>query len=299
MGLLTSIFFLLRILLFRFHESPRFLVSVGKYEQAQEILQILAAKNGVQLPTLEIMDFSSTSTHACTSKIVSTDLEGNTQHHYSQEQHQQHPHPHQFKSVSSYSIINHLKPLFSGGLFKITILLWLIWILLAIGYNIFNGFLPKLLMENSVELSYQDTYRNVFIITSCGVPGCIFSTFLAGSRTGKRNPMAISSLLAAGAMLVFTLIKSSDGQLIASCVASVFQNLFFSLLYAYTPEVYPPSVRGIGFGAASALNRLFGCLAPLIGGFMLNFELALPIQISAATIALATVFMFFLPRDST
>jgi putative MFS transporter len=65
-------------------------------------------------------------------------------------------------------------------------------------------------------------------------------------------------------------------------------------LYAYPPELYPTSVRGTGFGAASGMSRIAGALAPVIGGALLTSSLVLPLAVYALGFLLGAAAVGFL-----
>jgi hypothetical protein len=58
LGCMTLIIFFLRFAIFRFHESPKFLLSVGKEAEAIEVLRKIAKFNRAPEPTLTLDDFA-------------------------------------------------------------------------------------------------------------------------------------------------------------------------------------------------------------------------------------------------
>jgi hypothetical protein len=56
-GAMTLTIFFARYLIFRFHESPKFLVSKGREQDAINVLHKIAKFNGAEPPTLTIEDF--------------------------------------------------------------------------------------------------------------------------------------------------------------------------------------------------------------------------------------------------
>lgn len=56
-GAMTLTIFFARYLIFRFHESPKFLVSKGREQDAIDVLHKIARFNGAEMPTLTLEDF--------------------------------------------------------------------------------------------------------------------------------------------------------------------------------------------------------------------------------------------------
>lgn len=56
-GLITFVVFFVRCLVFHFHESPKFLISKGREQDAIEVLRKIAKFNNAPAPTLTLEDF--------------------------------------------------------------------------------------------------------------------------------------------------------------------------------------------------------------------------------------------------
>jgi MFS family permease len=56
-GAMTLFVFFARFFIFKFHESPKFLLSRGREQEAIDILHKIAIYNGAALPTLTVEDF--------------------------------------------------------------------------------------------------------------------------------------------------------------------------------------------------------------------------------------------------
>lgn len=56
-GLITFVVFFVRCLIFRFHESPKFLISKGREQVAIDVLHKIANFNKAPPPTITIEDF--------------------------------------------------------------------------------------------------------------------------------------------------------------------------------------------------------------------------------------------------
>ncbi|KAJ2843133.1 hypothetical protein J3B02_005363, partial [Coemansia erecta] len=195
-----------------------------------------------------------------------------------------------------------LKPLFSRQLRRTTVLIWLIWGIVAMGFTMFNVFLPKLLEAsggggggNKQPQASETTpgshtvqihvYRDSLIYAVSGIPGSIIGAWLVGTRLGRIYSMALSTFISGLALVAFAMAaKSSNSALtiVSSSVFGLMSTLMFAVIYAYTPEVFHPSVRGTACGTASALGRVAGIIAPLITGLLLEISTTVPLYVSVA-----------------
>ncbi|KAJ3092393.1 hypothetical protein HK102_007787 [Quaeritorhiza haematococci] len=210
--------------------------------------------------------------------------------------------------------IKQLKPLFSKSMAKTTTLVWIIWALVALGYTAFNGFLPKFLAlqggqdENSPP-DVDKVYWDYFLVSLSGIPGSVIGAWAVETSFGRRGTMATATLCTALSMFLFSVAltpsgsrsdgdgssgdngKGSEGGfdmfLFAACVAAVFQNVMYGVLYSYTPEVFPAKLRGTATGIASSLSRITGTIAPLLTGYLLSFSVHLPLYFATAVIGVS------------
>ncbi|KAI8909138.1 major facilitator superfamily domain-containing protein [Gorgonomyces haynaldii] len=271
LGLLTFLMVIARVLLFTMYESPKFLVSQKRYAEAVHVLKEIAAKNGSKVE-ISVQDFE--------------DALDET--------------PERKESVLQ-RFKESVKPLFTKELLMTTIVVWLIWSFVALGYNIFNGFLPKFLQSSGgaeQELSIFETYRNYMIISVCGIPGSILGMYLSETKLGRKGTMAIATFATSACLFLFIVFKDPIGQLVSACVEGFTQNIMYGVIYAYTPEVFPTRVRGKGVGIASALGRITGAIAPTLTGYLLDINVQIPLYVSASFIALTGVCMLLLPIET-
>jgi MFS family permease len=267
LGSLTLIMCLGRYL-FPLQESPKYYIARGKYGDAVRVLKWLAEQNNVELD-IKASDF------------------------------QQSFEASELAKQRAESFWERIKPLFAKELLLTTVLVWLIWIFINIGYNIFNGFLPYFLANaGSVQLSVYETYRNYVIINIVSVPGSIVGWKLTDSSLGRKGTLAASTLGTAAALVSFTYFTSSTGQLICSCVAGNLQNIMFGVAYAYTPEVFPTYVRSTAYGAAASLGSLAGVVAPLLVAVLQNWGTNPPLYLSAILLCLVGICTLFLPIET-
>ncbi|KAJ3291912.1 hypothetical protein HK104_005716 [Borealophlyctis nickersoniae] len=193
--------------------------------------------------------------------------------------------------------------LLSPSLRTTTLLIFAIWMLIAVGYTSFNSFLPKYLSsqpDSSIPPDPSSTYISYFIISLAALPGSALGAFGVDSVLGRRGTMSLSTLLTAVFLLVFALAPTTTLRVLASCGAAFTQNIMYGVLYAYTPEVFPAAARTTGTGAASALGRCAGSLTPVLAGWLLEtFGGITPLYVASGTIAAAAVCMVLLPIETS
>lgn len=85
---------------------------------------------------------------------------------------------------------------------------------------------------------------------------------------------------------------------IVSCIANFFAAAPWTILYVYTPEVYPTVVRATGYGVASAFARFGGSLAPIVGEMAFTSSASAPFIINSIAMLLAGLVSFALPIET-
>ncbi|WP_206995472.1 MFS transporter [Trinickia mobilis] len=160
--------------------------------------------------------------------------------------------------------------LWKGGYAKRTIMTWALWFFALLGYYGLTTWLGALLQEAGYAVTKSVFYT--IVISLAGIPGFIFSSWLleAWGRKGTCTVMLIGS--AAFAYLYGrTATLHLDVQYLIG-VGLCMQFFFFgmwSVLYAYTPELYPTRIRATGTGLASSVGRFGSLLGPSIVGAVL------------------------------
>lgn len=78
-GLITFIVYIARYLIFTIHESPKFLISKGRVQEAIDVLRTIAKFNKAPMPTLTLEDLqpidADTDTYQCTKTVKSSLVE--------------------------------------------------------------------------------------------------------------------------------------------------------------------------------------------------------------------------------
>jgi MFS family permease len=294
-GIVTFFMFLLRFLVFRLFESPKYLLSQGRQAEAVAVVHGIAHRNNARTwLTEDILDavaeaegLERSTSHLSTRNIIKQSLAG-----FSAE---------------------HLRPLFNNRtLGAATLLVWFCWATIGMGYPLFNAFLPQYLSHGgsppadgdlpSASANTSETYRNYAIISMVGVPGSLLAAYSVDHKSpllGRKGTLAISTLVSALFLFLFvTLGTTPNWQLFFTCVEAFTQNIMYGVLYAFTPEIFPAPVRGAGTGVASFLNRMTGLVAPVLAANIPGDGTKLPIYLSGALIMAAFVGICLIPIET-
>ncbi|KAJ3074137.1 hypothetical protein HDU98_011986 [Podochytrium sp. JEL0797] len=268
-SLLTFAMLVFRSFFIKMHESPKWLITVGRTEEAVTILKELAAMNGKEVD-ISVDDF----TDAKSQKESSAE--------------------------SSKRFLEALKSLFATKkMAYLTVLVWMIWMLVGMAYTMFFSFLPSFLMNGGSEpLTQDETYRNFFIQTLCGIPGSIAGTYLIETKLGRKGVMGVGSFGIGAALFMFTTTTDNWAQLGFNCLASFLINTVYGAIYAYTPEVFDTRVRASAVGMASCLGRIIGVAAPFVSGALIAVNANYALYLSAALYGLMGICSFMLPVET-
>lgn len=283
LGAITFVMFILRFFFFHLYESPKYLLSRGRQEEAVASIHGIAHKNGTKTwLTSEILneigghvEVQEKETGLSYSQILG-------------------------RLFSKFSM-ERIAPLFANKRMGYnTALLWFCWATIGMGYPLFNAFLPQYLSQSGgVTNSNYITYRNYAITSIVGVPGSILACWTVEIKyIGRKGTMAISTLITGILLFCFTASTNSDIQLLCSCLEAFFQNIMYGVLYAYTPETFPAPNRGTGTGISSCLNRITGLCAPLVAIYAGSANPNAPIYASGALILASFVAMCLLPIET-
>jgi MFS transporter, putative metabolite:H+ symporter len=185
--------------------------------------------------------------------------------------------------------------LLSPKLRRTTLLLWLVWFMISIGYYGAFTWLPSFFRAKGFAL--PSVYLNSFIMALAQVPGYFSAAWLV-ERWGRRRTLGVY-LFASGAFAWLFALATTPATVVG---AAIFLSFFalgaWGALYAYTPEAYPTSIRTTGIGAASAMTRIAGAIAPSIGAMVVGASLGLPLAVFAISYAIAGIGAFGLPLES-
>ena len=194
LGSLTLLMAATRLFLFNVQESPMFLVTKQRFKEAVRVLNAISNHNGTSISEIRESDFH------CDTELTS--------------------------KPKVYKIINSM---LGPQYFRTTILVWLIWIFVSLGNNIFFAFITKFISLNAgnVPLSTGDTYRNYLIISFLSVFGSVIGMYSSDSFLGRKYTLGLSTMLLSIILFCLTIFTSSPAQLTLTILASITQTSMY------------------------------------------------------------------------
>lgn len=186
--------------------------------------------------------------------------------------------------------------LWARGYGKRTAMLWTLWFFALLGYYGLTSWLGALLQQAGYEVTKSVFYT--VVISLAGIPGFLFSAWLL--EAWGRKPTCVLMLVGSA---VFAYLYGQAAATRASTeyliVAGLCMQFFFfgmwSVLYAYTPELYPTRVRATGSGFASSIGRFGSLIGPSVVGVLLPLAGQSGVfSLGAASFAIAALAVWLL-----
>jgi MFS transporter, putative metabolite:H+ symporter len=205
-------------------ESPRFLVAQGRHAEAQAVVQRVAAESG------------SSSAYAPLEAPIAK------------------------VTLAQPRIGSLLEPAYR----RRTLVLWVMWATMNFSYYGIFLWLPTQFVRKGFSL--QDALLFNLIIALAQIPGYFSAAFLV-ERLGRKLTLVAFLFGAAVGAYFFgqeaLAVRDVGTILLWGSVVSFFNLGAWGVVYTYTPELYPTSLRGTGAGWAAAVGRVFAFVAPL------------------------------------
>ncbi|MDQ0495146.1 MFS transporter [Paenibacillus brasilensis] len=166
-----------------------------------------------------------------------------------------------------------LASIWSAANRKSTLMLWILWFTVVFSYYGMFLWLPSMMFMKGFEL--VKSFEYVLIMTLAQLPGYFTAAYLI-EKLGRKFVLIIYLLLTAVSAIWFGTSETA-GMLLAAGICLSFFNLgAWGAMYAYTPELYPTSVRSTGVGMAAAFGRIGGVIGPLVVGILVGQGIGLP-----------------------
>ncbi|KAJ7767982.1 MFS general substrate transporter [Mycena maculata] len=256
MGAMMLFLGILRIFVFPMDESPKFLVSIGRDQDAVNVIHNIAKKNGT------------------TSKLTMQDLHEAAIPYLDPDSPEVVP----TTRFTTWGLIRNslddvrgenIKGLFcTPRLAYSSSLIIFIYAALGLAYPLFNAFLGSYLSTRETETGstgIDATYSAYTYQAACGVGGsALAAVMVQWNRTGRKYSLAFFTIMSGVFLFALTAARTSVQVNALVSIASFWENAFYGVLYGYAPEVFPTPRRGTGDALAAAASRVTGLFAPVI-----------------------------------
>jgi hypothetical protein len=158
-----------------------------------------------------------------------------------------------------------LSDLFKPNMRQRSLTMILVWFAMSFGFYGFMVRVPAHLTRRQLAI---DSSGLIFLASLAQIPGLLSAIALV-SRVGATATISLSAALTGLSIVAFSVSETDGTVTVASYVIyNVGVSAMFAVLYLWTSVSLPTELRGTGFGACSAMNRVAGIVAPLLGGVL-------------------------------
>ncbi|MCG7375752.1 MULTISPECIES: MFS transporter [Paenibacillus] len=180
---------------------------------------------------------------------------------------------------------------------RTTLMLWILWFTVIFSYYGMFLWLPSVVMAKGFTL--VKSFQYVLIMTIAQLPGYFTAAYFI-ERYGRKFVLVVYLTLTAISAIAFGLATTEATILAAGICLSFFNLGAWGGLYAYSPELYPTSVRSTGVGLATSVGRIGGVIAPFMVGMLVQraVPISLIFTIFFVTILIGAAAVLFWGRET-
>ncbi|WP_200840687.1 MFS transporter [Geminicoccus flavidas] len=172
----------------------------------------------------------------------------------------------------------------TGPLMRRTLLILTVWLLVSASYYGVFVWLPGRLAGEG--FGFVRGYGFLVLVALAQIPGYALAAW-GVERLGRRPTLIAFLGLSALGCFLFT-VATTAGLIATSILLMSFALLgTWGALYAFTPELYPTRSRATGMGAAGAVARFGGLLAPTVMAPVMALGFNVAIGLFAGLLVLA------------
>jgi putative MFS transporter len=224
-------------------ESPRYLEIRGRYQEADRLVRKMEKQAGISsavsssgdadLPSPVSDDAGVPSSHAAAALSP--------------------------KPPASLPAV--FKELWSKKHRRSTVVLWVLWLGINLGYYGFVLWTPSLLMTQGFDM--VRSFEFTLLMCVAQLPGYLVAAVFI-EKVGRKPVLTIFLAGTALAAWLFGHAASELTIILSGCLLYFFALGAWGCVYSYTPELYPTDIRGSGTGWAAACGRLGALVAPMM-----------------------------------
>ena len=188
-----------------------------------------------------------------------------------------------------------ISALFSGDLRRRTIFLMLAWMLISVSYYGVFVYLPVKLAADGFGFVRGQVFLVILAIAQ--LPGYALAAY--GVEKWGRKPTLIGFLLlSAIGTLAYGLGQTAEIIVAATLLLSFALLGTWGAIYAFTPEIYPTTLRASGMGMAGSVARFGGLLAPSIVAPLMTSNFGLALGVISGLLVVAAVSVWLINAES-
>lgn len=185
--------------------------------------------------------------------------------------------------------------LFSGPLLRRTLLILAVWFLVSVSYYGVFTWLPSRLAEEG--FGFVRGYGFLVVVALAQIPGYALAAW--GVEAWGRRPTLVAFLLLS-ALGCGLFVFAGSSWLVGGAILLMSFALLgtWGALYAFTPELYPTASRASGMGAAGAMARFGGLLAPSALAIVIAQSFTATIGVFAGLLLVGAVLAFLIDTET-
>ncbi|EMG47672.1 SPAPB1E7.08c Uncharacterized MFS-type transporter PB1E7.08c [Candida maltosa Xu316] len=269
----------LRITVIKLRETPKFLVSNNRDEEAVQVLQGIANKYGrpCSLTVEQLKE--------CGVVEINDDVRNH------------------LDLIGVLTLVkNHLKVLFATRTAaRSTILLFISWAGLGIAYPLYSAYLPDYLASRGGDISPSSTlglYTDNLIINAFSTLGPIIAGAMLYClpKLGRRGVLFIGGISTMALLFGYTAIKTRVQNVALASAVYCALYIYYGVIYAYTPEVMPSAARTTGNALCLFCTRICTAMCPIIAYFGNTYS-SVPIWVCGAAVGVIGIIALALPYE--
>lgn len=178
-----------------------------------------------------------------------------------------------------------------------TIMLWILWFTIVFSYYGMFLWLPTVMVLKGFSL--VKSFQYVLIMTLAQLPGYFTAAYFI-EKFGRKFVL-VTYLLLTGVSAIWFGTATTESVLLAAGISLSFFNLgAWGGVYAYTPELYPTTIRSTGVGLAASFGRIGGVIAPFLVGMLIarGVSIQMIFAMFFAAILIGALAVFFLGTET-